>query len=97
MCEAGGSGSEELKKWSPPSPAVLLFVNVRERRTQIEKKPWEQGQQNTCGDSGIFFFLGDNRLSLPQFRYSGNHSKNRSEQISDRKKILLRRDFRKKS
>ena len=31
-CEAGGSGSEELKKCPPPSPAVLWFVNVCERK-----------------------------------------------------------------
>ena len=36
--EAGGSGSEELKKWPPPSPAVLWFVNGREENldTKIE-------------------------------------------------------------
>ena len=32
VCEAGGSGSEELKKCLPPSPAVLLFLNVPERK-----------------------------------------------------------------
>ena len=32
MCEAGGSGNEELKKCPPPSLAVLWFVNVCERK-----------------------------------------------------------------
>ena len=32
VCEAGGSGREELKKYPPPSPAVLLFTNVCERK-----------------------------------------------------------------
>ena len=31
VCEAGGSGSEELKKCPTPSPAVLWLVNVRDR------------------------------------------------------------------
>ena len=34
----GGSGSEELKKCPPPSPAVLWFVNVRERKPRQKKK-----------------------------------------------------------
>ena len=34
----GGSDSEDLKKYPPPSPAVLWFASVRERKTQIEKK-----------------------------------------------------------
>ena len=38
VCEAGKSGSEELKKCPPPFPAVLWLVNAREKRTQIEKK-----------------------------------------------------------
>ena len=32
VCEAGGSDSEELNKCPPPSPAVLSFVNGRERK-----------------------------------------------------------------
>ena len=32
VCEAGGSGSEELKKCSPPSPTILLFVDGCERK-----------------------------------------------------------------
>ena len=32
ICEAGGNGSEELKKCPPPSPAVLWFVNICERK-----------------------------------------------------------------
>ena len=38
-----GSGWEELKKCPSPSPAVLWYANVREKKTQIEKKrklPW---------------------------------------------------------
>ena len=34
----GGNGSEELRKHPPPSSAVLWFVNVCEKKTQIEKK-----------------------------------------------------------
>ena len=30
--EVGGSGIEKLNKCLPPSPAVLSFVNVRERK-----------------------------------------------------------------
>ena len=37
-CEAGGSGSEELKKCPPPSPAVLRFVSVRERKPRQKTK-----------------------------------------------------------
>ena len=32
VCEAGGSGSEELKKKSPLSPAVLWIVSVGEKK-----------------------------------------------------------------
>ena len=32
VCEAGESASEELKKCPPPSPAVLWFINVQERK-----------------------------------------------------------------
>ena len=32
VCEAGGSGSEELKKCPPTSPAVLWLVNVSEKK-----------------------------------------------------------------
>ena len=32
VCEAGGCGSEELKKCPSPSPAVLWFVNGCERK-----------------------------------------------------------------
>ena len=32
VCKAGGSGSEELKKWPPPFIAVLWFINVHERK-----------------------------------------------------------------
>ena len=32
VCEAGGNGSEELKKCPPPSPAVQWLVNIRERK-----------------------------------------------------------------
>ena len=35
--EAGGSGREELKKWPPPSPAVLWFVNGREENPDRKK------------------------------------------------------------
>ena len=35
---SGWSGSKELKKSPPSSPAVLRFVNVCERKTQIEKE-----------------------------------------------------------
>ena len=37
--EAGGSGSDELKKCPPPFPAVLLFVNGCERKPR-QKKKW---------------------------------------------------------
>ena len=33
VCEAGGSGSEELKKYPPPSPAVREWYW---KKTQIE-------------------------------------------------------------
>ena len=35
--EASGSGSEELKKFSLPSPAVLRFVKNSWKKTQIKK------------------------------------------------------------
>ena len=38
VCEAGASGSEELKKCPPPSPAVMWFVNIRERKARYKKK-----------------------------------------------------------
>ena len=34
----GGSGSKELKKCPLPSPAVLWFVNVRERKLRMKKE-----------------------------------------------------------
>ena len=34
----GGNGSEELKNYPPPFPAVLLFVNVHERKPRQKKK-----------------------------------------------------------
>ena len=45
MSEAGRSGNEKLKKWPPPSPMVLWFVNScgkkkkkKKKKKQIEKK-----------------------------------------------------------
>ena len=37
VCKADGSGSEELNKCSPPSPAFLSFVNGRERKPTQKK------------------------------------------------------------
>ena len=34
----GGNGSEELKNYPPPFPAVLWFVNVHERKPRQKKK-----------------------------------------------------------
>ena len=55
----GGSGSEELMKCPPPSPAVLWFVNAHERKpTQKKpKKPKKQREMHwwkTYGDSKIY-------------------------------------------
>ena len=38
VCKAGGSGSEELKEFPRPCPAVLWFVNVRERKPRQKQK-----------------------------------------------------------
>ena len=38
MSETGESGSEELKKWPPSSPAVLWIVNLRQRKPRQKKK-----------------------------------------------------------
>ena len=37
LCEAGGSGSGELKKCPPPFPAILWFVNGWERKPRQKK------------------------------------------------------------
>ena len=38
MCEAVGSGREELSRYPPPSSAVLWMVNVCERKLIYKKK-----------------------------------------------------------
>ena len=47
ICEVGGRGSEKLKKCLPPSPAVLWFVNVCERKPD-RKKNYQQEKRRTC-------------------------------------------------
>ena len=37
VCEVSGSGSEELKKCRPTTPAVLLFMSGRERKPRWKK------------------------------------------------------------
>ena len=36
--EAGGNGREELKKYPPPSPAVVGIVNSCERKEKPDRK-----------------------------------------------------------
>ena len=38
----GGSGSDEIEKCPPPSPAVLWFVNVCEREPRYKTKKKKQ-------------------------------------------------------
>ena len=37
VCEAGGSGREELNRFPPPSPAVLWIMNVHETKPRQKK------------------------------------------------------------
>ena len=49
VCEAGGSGREELNRYTPPSPAVLWIVDVCERKPRKTKKKKEKKKKcSTC-------------------------------------------------
>ena len=67
--------------------------NVAKRRSSRDSR--QQGITYSCCWSlsqlalSVILYFGDNDLSLQQFRYGGNDSKNRSEHFRDNKKLKL--------
>ena len=62
MSEAGGSGTEELNRYPPPSSALLWIVNVRDRKPRYRKKSLLNKQ--SCQDSSVSFFEKVNKKHL---------------------------------
>ena len=57
----GGSGSEELMKCPPPSPAVLWFVNVHERKPTQKK-----AKKNKTKRDALMKIYGDSKIYLSE-------------------------------
>ena len=65
VCEAGGSGSEKLKKCPPPSFAVLWFVNGHDRKPRQKKtKKQQQKKQPKYAKKNKGLWCGLKILSL---------------------------------